>query len=256
MDRRRTVLVTGAARGIGYSVAEAFAKTGDHVIVADLHLDIAEEAARNIAGSTGGEASGWAVDVSDEGKVKELINGVIARRGTIDVVVNNAGLQHIAKVEEFPLGKWNQLIGVMLTGPFLMTKHVLPHMKKQGAGRIINISSVHGKTASPFKAAYISAKHGVIGLTRTVALETAADGITCNAILPGVVDTPLVQNQLAHLAQEEGISKEEALNRHLLHKQALKRFIKGSEIAACAVYLASEGAASVTGEGISVSGGW
>jgi 3-hydroxybutyrate dehydrogenase len=144
----------------------------------------------------------------------------------------------------------------MLTGPFLLIKHVLPVMKKQKYGRIINISSVHGKTASPFKAAYISAKHGLVGLTKTVALEAADYGITANAIMPGAVDTPLVQNQLEKLAAEEGITKQEALMKHLLNKQAVKRFIRPEEVAACAVYLASDLAGAVTGETISVSGGW
>ncbi|PTX58344.1 3-hydroxybutyrate dehydrogenase [Melghirimyces profundicolus] len=254
--KQRTVIVTGAARGIGYSIAQAFAREGDHAVVADLSERDAVEAAGRIAQTTGGEASGYAVDVADEEKVKTMVEQVVSSRGSIDVLVNNAGLQHIDKVEDFPLEKWEHLIGVMLTGPFLLTKHTVPLMKKQKYGRIINISSVHGKTASPFKSAYISAKHGVVGLTRTVALETAEHGITVNAIMPGVADTPLVQNQLDRLAGKEGISKEEALHKHLLHKQALKRFIKPEEIAACAVYLASDGAASVTGEGISVSGGW
>lgn len=180
----------------------------------------------------------------------------LLRHGSIDVIVNNAGLQHIDRVEDFPLEKWNLLIGVMLTGPFLLIKHSVPFMKKQNYGRIINISSVHGKTASPFKSAYIAAKHGLVGLTRTVALETAEYGITVNAIMPGVVDTPLIQNQLQKLSETEGISKEEALHKHLLNKQAIKRFIRPEEVAACAVYLASDSAASITGETISVSGGW
>lgn len=248
---KRTVIVTGAARGIGYSIAEAFVKNGDFVAIGDLNLENAEKS----AAALGDQAKGYQVNVADEESVKSFINQVVADRGTVHVLVNNAGLQHIDKVEDFPTEKWNLLLGVMLTGPFLLTKHAVPLMKKQQFGRIINISSVHGKMASPFKSAYVSAKHGVVGLTRTVAIETANDGITVNAIMPGAVKTELVMNQLAALAQEDGISEEEALHKHLLNKQALKRFVEPSEIAAAAIYLASEGAAAVTGETLSVSGG-
>jgi 3-hydroxybutyrate dehydrogenase len=252
----RTVIVTGAAGAIGSAIARAFAEAGDFVAVVDLEQTKAESAAAEIARETGGEAAGYGVDVTDEKRIQWLVDELIKRRGSVDVIVNNAGLQHIDRVEDFPLDKWNHLIAVMLTAPFLLIKHSVPFMKKQRYGRIINISSVHGKTASPFKSAYISAKHGLVGLTRTVALETAGFGITCNAIMPGVVDTPLVRGQLRKLSQTEGISEEEALHKHLLTKQALKRFIKAEEVAACAVYLASDLAASVTGETISVSGGW
>ncbi len=256
MDKQRVVLVTGAARGIGYSIAEAFSKNGDHVVLTDLNVESAVAAAEKIQGDTGGSTSGYEMDVTDESAVKGLVDRVKKEHGRIDVVVNNAGLQHIDRVEDFPLEKWNQLISVMLTGPFLVTKYTIPLMKKQQYGRIINISSVHGKTASPFKSAYIAAKHGVVGLTRTVALEVASFGITCNAILPGAVDTPLVRNQLEHLAREEGISQEEALHKHLLNKHAIKRFVQPQEVAACAVYLASDAAGIITGECVSVSGGW
>lgn len=256
MKKQRTVVVTGAAGTIGYAIAAAFAREGDHVVIADLNEKQAVQAAHKIQLETGGQASGSALDVADEEQVKLLVEQVVRKTGRLDVIVNNAGLQHIDRVEDFPLDKWNLLIGVMLTGPFLLTKHAVPVMKRQKVGRIINISSVHGKTASPFKSAYISAKHGLVGLTRTVALETAEYGITVNAIMPGVVDTPLIQNQLQKLSDTEGISKEEALNKHLLQKQALKRFIQPEEIAGCALYLASDLAASVTGETISVSGGW
>lgn len=247
----RTVIVTGAARGIGYAIAEAFVKNGDFVAIGDLNLENAEKS----AAALGSQAKGYQVNVADEESVKGFIDQVVADRGTVHVLVNNAGLQHIDKVEDFPTEKWNLLIGVMLTGPFLLTKHVVPLMKKQKYGRIINISSVHGKMASPFKSAYVSAKHGVVGLTKTIAIETANEGITVNAIMPGVVKTELVMNQLAALAQEDGTSEEEALHKHLLNKQALKRFVEPSEIAAAAIYLASDGAASVTGETLSVSGG-
>lgn len=250
-NMQRTVVVTGSARGIGFAIAEAFIKNGDFVAIADLNLEQAVESAKSL----GNHAKGYEVNVADEESVKRFIDQIIADRGTIHVLVNNAGLQHIDKVEDFPVAKWNQLINVMLTGPFLLTKYIVPFMKKQQYGRIINISSVHGKMASPFKSAYVSAKHGVVGLTRTVAIETANDGITVNAIMPGAVKTELVMNQLAALAKEDGISEEEALHKHILNRQPLKRFVEPSELGAAAIYLASDGAAAVTGETISVSGG-
>lgn len=252
----RTVIVTGAAGTIGRAIARAFAGEGDFVAVWDVKKEAAESVAEDIQNETAGSTKGYAVDVTSEEQIKQNTKLLVDERGSIDVIVNNAGLQHIDPVEHFPLEKWNHLLDVMLTGPFLLIKHVLPVMKKQKYGRIINISSVHGKTASPFKAAYISAKHGLVGLTKTVALETADYGITANAIMPGAVDTPLVQNQLEKLASEEGITKQEALMKHLLNKQAVKRFIRPEEVAACAVYLASDPAGTVTGETISVSGGW
>ncbi|BCU81062.1 3-hydroxybutyrate dehydrogenase [Polycladomyces abyssicola] len=257
MDQRRVVVVTGAARGIGYSIAEAFANNGDRVVIGDLNEEAASNAARRIADQTrSGFAEGHVLDVTQEQSVRSLVEKVEKTHGRIDIVINNAGLQHIDRVEDFPLEKWKQLIDVMLTGPFLLTKYTVPVMKRQRFGRIINISSVHGRTASPFKSAYIAAKHGVVGLTRTVALEVAEYGITVNAIMPGAVDTPLVRNQLQHLAKTEQISQEEALHKHLLHKQAIKRFVKPEEVAACALYLASDAAAVITGECIGVSGGW
>lgn len=252
----RTVIVTGGAGTIGRAIAGAFAGQGDFVAIWDLKKGPANSAARHIQNETAGSAKGFAVDVTKEDQVIRAVKQLVDERGRIDVIVNNAGLQHIDPVEHFPLSKWNRLLDVMLTGPFLLTKHVVPVMKKQKYGRIINISSVHGKTASPFKSAYISAKHGLVGLTKTVALEVADHGITANAVMPGAVDTPLVQNQLEKLAEEEGISKKEALLKHLLNKQAIKRFIRPEEVALCAVYLASDPAGAVTGETISVSGGW
>ncbi|WP_241154308.1 3-hydroxybutyrate dehydrogenase [Staphylospora marina] len=252
----RTVIVTGAAGTIGSAISRAFAENGDFVAVVDLDGERATRTAGNISGETGGEAAGFGMDVTDEHEIRRLVQHLTSERGGVDVVVNNAGLQHIAPVEDFPTDRWNHLLNVMLTAPFLLIKHAVPVMKRQGFGRIINIASVHGRTASPYKAAYISAKHGLVGLTRTVALETAEHGITCNAVMPGVVDTPLVRNQLRKLSEADGISEEEALHKHLLHKQALKRFIKPEEIAGCCLWLASETAASVTGEAIGVSGGW
>lgn len=256
MGDKRVVLITGSKQGIGYAIAEAFAQNGDQPIIVDLELEDAQKSANTLAKEYNIKPVSYVADVSNSESVESLVNNVINEFGRIDILVNNAGLQHIDPVENFPVEKWNLLINVMLTGPFLLTKYVIPHMKKQNYGRIINISSVHGKTASPYKSAYISAKHGVVGLTRTVAIEVANDNITVNAIMPGAVKTLLVENQLKKLAEEDGISEEEALHKHLLHKQALKRFIKPEEVAATSVFLASEGASSITGETISVSGGW
>ncbi|MFB5265357.1 3-hydroxybutyrate dehydrogenase [Paenibacillus enshidis] len=247
----RTVIVTGAARGIGYSIAEAFVKNGDFVAIGDLNAESAVGRAKDI----GDRAKGYEVNVGDPESVQLFVQQVIAERGNVHVLVNNAGLQHIDKVEDFPLEKWNQLINVMLTGPFLLTKYVVPFMKKQQYGRIINISSVHGKKGAPYKSAYVSAKHGVVGLTRTVALETVNEGITVNAILPSAVKTELVMQQIAQVARADGITEEEVLHKHLWSKQPLKRFIDSSEIAAAAIYLASDAAAAITGETLGVSGG-
>lgn len=256
IDKRRIVIVTGAARGIGYAVAELFAQQGDQPVIADLNQEGGERAANELSTKYGCKPVFYPLDVSDAEQVESFIAKVSRDLGRVDVVVNNAGLQHIDAVENFPVEKWDLLIGVMLKGPFLLTKYAIPQMKKQKYGRIINISSVHGKLASPFKAAYISAKHGVVGLTRTVAIEVAEDNITCNAVMPGVVHTELIEKQLQKLADEDGTSREEALHKHLLTKQAVKRFIKPEEVAACCVYLASENASCITGETISVSGGW
>ncbi len=250
-QQNRTVVITGAAQGIGLAMARAFAARGDHVALCDLNLEAAQQVAADLP-----DASAWAVDVSDEQQVSAFYQQLLARRPGVDVLINNAGLQYIAPVHDFPLDKWNLLLGVMLTGPFLMAKHALPSMLARQSGRIINISSVHGKLASPYKSAYIAAKHGLIGLTRTLAVETANQGITANAILPGAVRTSLVETQLPHLAAQDGITEEEALQRHILARQPLKRLLEPSEIADCALYLASSSAAGITGESLSVSGGW
>lgn len=247
----RTVIVTGAARGIGFAIANGFIQNGDFVIIADIDGVEANEAARRL----GPRAVGYQLDVADEESVREFTNKVISERGTVHVLVNNAGLQHIDKVEDFPTDRWCLLIDVMLTGTFLMTKYTLPYMKNQQYGRIINVSSAHGKMASPYKSAYVSAKHGVVGFTRTIALETATEGITVNTIMPGPVKTELIEKQIGKLAEEDGISEEEAIQKHLLGKQPMKRFIDPSEIAGTAVFLASDSAASITGDAISVSGG-
>lgn len=246
----RTVLVTGAAQGIGYAIAESFINNGDFVAILDLNLEAAESAAAKL-----GNAKGYKVNVANEENVKTAIDQIIAERGTVDVLVNNAGLQHISPVEDFPLEKWNLLIDVILTGTFLMTKHVLPTMKKQQKGRIINISSAHGRVPDAYKSAYCAAKYGQVGFTQVTALETAQDGITCNTIMPGPVRTELIEKQLPKLAAQDGTTVEEALNHHILGKQWMKRLLEPSEIGATAVFLASDGAAAITGEGIGVTGG-
>ncbi|VVP72418.1 D-beta-hydroxybutyrate dehydrogenase [Pseudomonas fluorescens] len=247
----RTVVVTGAAQGIGLAIAQAFAAQGDFVALCDINLAAAEQAASHLP-----NAKAYAVDVTSEAQIAAFFEHLLAERPTLDVLVNNAGLQHISPVQDFPLDKWNTLLAVMLTGPFLMSKHALPSMLAQQSGRIINIASVHGKLASPYKSAYIAAKHGLIGFTRALALETANQGITANALLPGAVRTSLVENQLPLLASQDGISEEEALHRHILARQPMKRLLEPGEIGDSAVFLASHAARAITGESLSVSGGW
>lgn len=246
----RNVLVTGAAGGLGEAIVQKFIDAGHFVYVTDLQLDIAEKVAKQYEG----KAEALALDVTNSQSVQEVIT-YITNKGTLDVLINNAGLQHRDKIEDFPEEKWDLLQDVMLKGPFLMTKYAFPHMKKANYGRIINISSVHGQTATPEKAAYVAAKHGVIGLTKVTALEGAAHHITANAVLPGPVKTPLLVKQLEHLKTTESLSEQEALAKIMYPRQAMERFIDASEIADSVYFLASDHASAITGETLSVSGG-
>ena len=246
----RNVIVTGSGQGIGYAIAQAFDQQGDRVFIFDMSKDAAESAAQSLK-----KGVAYQVDVTDEATVKNAINDVTNQYGAIDVLVNNAGIQYISKIEDFPLDKWNQVIGVIQTGTFLMTKHVLPSMKQQQKGRIVTISSAHGEMADPFKSAYVASKFAQIGFTKTIALETVDDGITANAVLPGPVRTKLIENQLAKLAEQDGTSEQEAMEKHITSKSPMNRLLEPSEIADTVVFLASDGTSAITGETISVSGG-
>jgi len=249
--RKKIVVVTGGAQGIGYAIAEKFAIAGDFVAIADLEGEKAIESADRLSG----EARGYQLDVTDSGSISAFMKVLIEEWGRIDVLVNNAGLQHRDNIEDFPEEKWRKLIDVLLTGPFLMTKYILPYMKKEKRGRIINIASVHGEVATPEKSAYVSAKHGLLGFTKTAAIETAGDGITVNAVLPGPVATELLMRQIHGLMDKRGISQEEALAEVMYPRQPMKRFIKPEEVANAVFFLASDQADAITGEEISVSGG-
>jgi 3-hydroxybutyrate dehydrogenase len=251
----RTAIVTGAGSGIGAAIAAELAQTGAYVLVQDLRLDPAAAVVESIRAS-GGAAEAVGGDVSNPDDVRMIVDALLRSHDRIDILVNNAGVQHVAPLESFPLAQWHRLLGVLLTGPFLLTQAVLPPMRRHHWGRIINIASVQGKRGDPGKVAYCSAKHGVIGLTRVAALETATDGITVNAICPGLVDTPLIQNQLDDLAALHGLAKDEAIERVFLPLIPQRRLLDPQEIAAMVRYLASDEARGITGQAINVSAGW
>lgn len=239
----RRALVTGAASGIGAACARAFAQAGDHVIVADLDAD----GARRVAAEINGEA--WTVDLRDASALAEL-------HLEVDVLVNNAGIQHVAPIEEFPPETFHQIIGLMLEAPFLLVRAALPYMYRQAFGRIVNISSLHGLRASPYKAAYVAAKHGLEGLSKVIALEGAAHGVRSNCISPGYVRTPLVEKQIAAQARVHGISEDAVITDVMLAEAAVKRLIEPSEVADLAVWLAGPRAAMATGASFTLDGGW
>lgn len=246
---KRNVLVTGAGSGVGRAIAEAFAREGAQVIVHDLRSE-AREVAEQIKGSF------LQADLSDAQAVRRLAQEALALHGRVDILVNNAGFQHIAPVDEFPEETWAAMLQVMLTAPFQLIKYLLPAMREQKWGRIINIASIHGMVASPFKSAYISAKHGLLGLTKTVALEAAAYNVTVNAICPAYVRTPLVERQIADQARTRGIAPDEVIEKVMLEPAAIKRLIEPSEVAAFALFLASEQASAITGAAHTMDLGW
>jgi len=251
----RTALITGAGSGIGAAIAEELARAGAYVLVQDLRQEAAETIAEGIR-ARGGAAGAIDGDVSEPDDVSAIVDGLVQSHGRVDILVNNAGVQHVAPIDHYPLEQWNRLLGVLLTGPFLLTQAVLPSMRRQAWGRIINIASVNGKRGDPGKAAYCSAKHGLIGLTRVVALETATDGITANAICPGLVDTPFIQNQLTELAAMHGLTRDETVERIYLSSIPQRRMLDPGEIATMARYLASDEARGITGQAINVSAGF
>lgn len=249
-NTNRVVIVTGAGQGIGYAIAEGFVKNGDFVAIFDLNMETANEAANKL-----GNAKGYKVNVADETSVKDAVAAVLADKGTIDVLVNNAGVQFISPIEDFPVEKWDFVNDVILKGTFLMTKHVLPTMQAKSYGRIINISSAHGRMPDALKSAYIAAKFGQVGFTKAAALENATKGITVNTVQPGPVRTQLIEDQLPKLAAQDGTTVEEALNHHILGKQWIKRLLEPEEIAATTVFLSMDEAGAITGEEIGVAGG-
>lgn len=253
----RSVVVTGSTSGIGLGIARAFAADGANVVINGFgKADEIEAARAELEKLSGATALYHAADMTKPDEIEDLIRTAEKTFGTVDVLVNNAGIQHVAKIEEFPPEKWDQLIAILLSSAFHTMRHTIPLMKKAGKGRIINVASAHGLVASPFKSAYVAAKHGVLGLTKTAALELAEFGITVNAICPGYVLTPLVEKQIPDTARERGISEEAVKTDVMLRLQATKDFVSIDEVAQTAIFLASDAARQITGTHISIDGGW
>ncbi|ESU72716.1 3-hydroxybutyrate dehydrogenase [Geobacillus vulcani] len=251
----KVMLITGAASGIGYEMAKTFAENGSKVVLTDINKTAVEKAAESLQNS-GYEAIGLKCDVTSEEEVKMALDETLNRFGRIDILINNAGLQYVANIEDFPTQKFKQLIDVMLVAPFIAIKHVFPTMKQQNYGRIINIASINGLVGFAGKAAYNSAKHGVIGLTKVAALEGAPYGITVNALCPGYVDTPLVRNQLSDLAATRNVPLEKVLEEVIYPLVPQRRLLSVEEIANYAMFLASEQARGVTGQAVVIDGGY
>jgi len=250
---RRTILITGAGSGLGRGLGLFLAQQGHAILATDQHLGPAEETAAQIRAANG-VAHPLALDVTSPDSVASCF----AQRdfGTPDVVVNNAGLQHVAGVEEFPLEQWDALINVLLKGAFLLSRASLPGMRARGFGRLIHIGSIHSLVASPFKSAYIAAKHGLVGLSKTLALETAQDDVTSNVICPAYVRTPLVERQIAAQARTRGISENEVIEKIMLAPMPKKSFITPEEVGAAIDFLISPLARNITGQTITIDGGW
>lgn len=254
----KVALVTGSTSGIGQGILEKLASCGYDVVMnglvknpSDLDGIVSELTKKH-----GIKVLFSQADLSDVTHIEAMMAEILQNFGRLDVVVNNAGIQHVAPVEDFPVNMWDKIIALNLTATFHVTRLAIPHMKKQGWGRIINIASAHALVASPFKSAYVSAKHGVAGLTKTVALETAQNNITCNAICPGYVHTPLVDGQIDDTAKARGISRESVIKDVLLGSQPTKKFVKIEEIADFTAFLCTDSAASITGSILSIDGGW
>lgn len=250
MARQKTALVTGAGSGIGKAIATDLARSGHKVLVTDLNPAAAQAVAEALC-QEGYAAEGHKLDVSQQQDIDALVSQV-----EVDILINNAGLQYVAKLEAFPADKWRLLTDVLLVGPAMLTRGVLPQMKSRGFGRIVNIGSIHALVASPYKSAYVAAKHGLLGFAKVVALETAEFDITINTICPSYVKTPLVENQIRQQAQEHGISEADVINNIMLEPMPKKAFIEMAELSASVNFLISDAARNMTGQTLVLDGGW
>ena len=251
----RVALVTGAASGIGREIAEQLAREGARVTLADKDGPGAARAAGALS-AAGLVARGVACDVTSEDQIRAAIEGVVGAHGRLDVLVNNAGMQHVAPIEEFPTERFELLVRIMQIAPFVALKHAFPIMKRQRLGRVVNVASINGLVGFAGKAGYNSAKHGLIGLTKVAALEGAAHGITVNALCPGYVDTPLVRNQLADLARTRNVPLERVLEEVIYPLVPMRRLLTVREVADYAVFLASDKGAGITGSAVVIDGGY
>ena len=255
MVDNKVVFITGAASGIGHEIGVEFAKNGAKVAFSDINEEKLQEAVKKLS-DEGYECIGVKCDVTKEEELQQAIDQTVEKYGRLDVLINNAGLQHVASIEDFPTEKFEFITKVMLVAPFMATKHVFPIMKKQGFGRIINMASINGLVGFAGKSAYNSSKHGVIGLTKVTALEGAEHGITVNAVCPGYVDTPLVRNQLEDLADNRNVSLEKVLEEVIYPLVPQKRLLQVQEVADYTLFLASDQAKGVTGQAVVIDGGY
>lgn len=255
MVENKVVFITGAASGIGYEIGKEFAKNGAKVALSDINAEKVQEVSENLR-KDGYDCIGLKCDVTNEKELQQALDETVEKYGRLNVLINNAGLQHVASIEDFPTEKFEFMTKVMLVAPFMATKHVFPLMKEQGFGRIINMASINGVIGFAGKAAYNSAKHGLIGLTKVAALEGAANGITVNAMCPGYVDTPLVRGQFEDLAKNRNIPVEKVLEEVLYPLVPQKRLLAVQEIADYALFLSSDKAKGVTGQAIVLDGGY
>ena len=257
MLKGKNALVTGSTSGIGLGIAEGLAAQGVNLVLNGFGDEREIETLRaGLATKFGVKVLYDGADMSKADQIEAMMHKAEKDLGGIDILVNNAGIQHVAPVDEFPVNKWDAIIAINMSSTFHTTRCALAYMKKQGWGRIINIASAHALVASPFKSAYVAAKHGVMGFTKTVALEVAEKGITVNAICPGYVLTPLVEKQIPDTAKARGITEEQVKRDVLLAAQPTKRFVTVEELAGTTIFLCSDAAASITGTNISVEGGW
>jgi len=248
-----TALITGAGSGIGFGIAQSLARQGANIIITDINEQVVLRATEQLS-EQGLTVKGITLDVTNEQDIENLLRDL--QDITIDILINNAGIQHVSRLEEFPMNTWQKIVDVLLTGPARTCKALLPSMRRQGFGRIINIGSIHGLVASPFKSAYVAAKHGLIGFSKVMALETSDTDITINTICPAYVKTPLVEKQIADQAKQHGISEEQVVNQIMLEPMPKKSFIDIEEISATVSFLASEQAKNMTGQALVLDGGW
>ena len=252
----KNAIVTGSTSGIGLGIAETLAKAGANIMINGLGSKEDNQDAIETVLKHGNKVEFSPANMLNPDEIETLIKETETGFGSVDILVNNAGIQFVSPVEDFPVGKWDAIIGINLSSAFHTIRNAVPGMKKRGWGRIINVASAHSLVASPYKSAYVSAKHGIAGLTKTIALELAKHGITCNAISPGYVLTPLVEMQIPDTAKARGITEEEVKRDVLLAAQPTKQFVTVEQIGETAIYLCSDSAAQMTGANLSLDGGW